>query len=271
VDAKGEVCAIPTPPARIASGTLFTDAVLLACCPHERIAALHEVSKNPLFSPVAAVSRGFPRHLTPDPESFLAVHPDLVFLSSFSDKKLQQIVSAPGRAVIRLYGFEDIPGVQDNIRAVGYIIGRDAAAEELVETMQARLDLVAERRSERRAWRVLSWSDGFVAGKNTLFDDVLGYVGATNVAATAGVDGARHLRVERVLALDPDALVIGVMPGREAEARQQLQAVTGMASLDAVRRDRIVFVPNALLMSTTHHLAGAAEAIAATLDRWGKP
>jgi cobalamin transport system substrate-binding protein len=268
---QGESYVIASPPMRIASSTLFTDAVLLAICPKGRIAALHEVSKKPMFSPVAQESQAFPRHLTPNPESVLAVRPDLVFLASFSNKKMQQLVSGANRTVIRLHHFQSIAGVQQSIRAVGYITDLDREAERLVETMQARLDAVAKGKEKRRAWRVLSWVDGFAAGRDTIFDDVLSYVGATNLAAEAGLVGARRVGLERVLAMKPDALVIGVLPGQEEQARRKLLRLNGMASLSAVQRKRIVFVPNCLLLSTTHHLAGAVEVIARTLDRWGQP
>ena len=271
INRKGERYAIAKPAQRVASATLFTDVVLLAICPENRIAALHEVSEKPLFSPVAAESKAFPRHVTPDPESVLAVRPDLVFLAGFSDKRMQRLVSGTDRVVIRLHQFSSIPGVQDSIRAVGYILGLDREAENLVCGMQVRLDAVAQRGAKRKRWRLLSWSDGFTAGKGTIFDDVLGYVGATNIAKENGFEGAQRINPERLLAMKPDALVIGVLPGKEDDARNKLMRLPALRSLAAVQRDRIVFVPNHLLLATSHHVAGAAEVIAATLDRWGKP
>jgi ABC-type Fe3+-hydroxamate transport system substrate-binding protein len=70
--------------------------------------------------------------------------------------------------------------------------------------------------------------------------------------------------------LSPDALVIGVPPGGEAAARRRLQQLSSLRNLRAVREDRIVCVPNNLFLSTSHHLAGAAERIAAVLDGWGE-
>ena len=81
---NGQQWAIQTPPQRIASGTLFTDVVLSAICDKNRLVAMHQVSKNPLFSPIAELSSKFGYHLTSDPETILAVQPDLVFLASFT-------------------------------------------------------------------------------------------------------------------------------------------------------------------------------------------
>ncbi|MEE9126801.1 MAG: hypothetical protein V3U11_06645, partial [Planctomycetota bacterium] len=66
-------------------------------------------------------------------------------------------------------------------------------------------------------------------------------------------------------------LVVGVRPGGEAAVRSLIRQSAALRLLPAVKKDRIVFVPNALLLSTSHHVVGAAEVIAKQLDRWGKP
>ena len=268
---KGQQWVIQTPPQRIASGTLFTDVVLSVICDKNRIVAMHQVSKNPLFSPIAEFSSKFGYHLTSDPETILAVQPDLVFLASFSDKRLDGLLSSDHRQVIRLHNLNSLAGVRESIRAVGYIVGRDRSAEDLVRQMDQRLDAVAKASASRRNWRVLSWSSGFVAGRGTIFSDVLGYVGATNLANEFGVDGARRIQPERLLASQPDALVIGVAEGKQAQARESLLRVAVMHQVHAVRDQRIVWVPNHLLLSTTQHVAGLAERIASQLDQWGSP
>ena len=267
----GEAYSVPRPPQRIASATLFTDVVLLAIGAKDRIAALHEVSKKPLFSSIAKLSQAFPNHVSSDPETVLAVRPDLVFLASFSDKRLDRLLNEPGRTVIRFDNLAGIPGVRESIRAVGYIVGRDAGAEQLVIEMDRRLDAVASTRSKRKGWTLLSWVDGFVAGRTTIFDDILGYVGAANLAARYGIEGAKRVPPERVLADPPDALVVGVQEGEEDAARQRLRRLVTIGRLPAVEHDRIVFVPNHLFLSTTHHVATMAEIIASKLDTWKKP
>jgi len=270
-NARGERYVIANPPQRIASGTLFTDVILSSICDESRIAALHEVSKNPRFSPIAARSASFPHHLGPDPETILAVKPDLVFLASFSDKRLDQLLSSRHRQVVRLHNLSSIAGVRDSIRAVGYIVGLDRPAEALIGQMDTRLEAVAAASEVRKKWRVLSWADSFVAGEGTILHDVLGYVGARNLASEFGIEGVRRVQPERLLAAQPDALIIGTMQGKEDEALQRLLRTTVMSQLRAVRRQRVLFVPDYLLLSTTQHVASLAEFIAARLDQWGDP
>ena len=271
-DQYGSEIVIPAPPERIASATVFTDAVLLDFCPRDRIAALSAKSKESEFSPVAKESQGFPKHITADPETILWVDPDLVFLSSFSDRATLRLVGSGRRQVVRLHRFNSIADIQNNIRAVGYLLGLDSKAEARVADMSARLQRIQRSaRSRGAVWRALSWSGGYVAGDNTIFNDLLAYAGATNVATEKGVSGHTAVAAERILDWNPDALVVAVRPGGEDAVRKLIKQSAALRLLPAVRKDHIVFVPSALLLSTSHHVVGAAEVIAKQLNEWGKP
>ena len=74
-----------------------------------------------------------------------------------------------------------------------------------------------------------------------------------------------------ILDWNPDAFVVGVRPGGEEAVRKLLKQSAALRLLPAVQKDRIVFVPNALLLSTSHHVVGAVQVIAKQLDTWGKP
>lgn len=272
LEQDGSETVVPSVPKRVASATVFTDAVLLDLCPRQHIAALSAKSKEPEFSPVAAESQAFPRHITADPESILWVDPDLVFLSSFSDRATLRLVGGARRQVIRLHQFNSLADIQDNIRAVGYLMGLDREAEALVRDMNARLGRIQNRsRSRGASWRVISWSGGYVAGDDTIFDSLLPYCGASNVASEKDTHGHSAVAAERILDWNPDALIVGVRPGGEDAVRNLIKQSAALRLLPAVRKDRIVFVPNALLLSTSHHVVGAADVIARQLDAWGKP
>lgn len=270
-NAAGERVLVREPPQRIVSATIFSDAVLLDCCPPERILALHRISKDPRCSPVADRSRRFSRHIDGAPEEILALDPDLVIVSSFTRKETLDLLGRGGCAVVRLQGFSSVDQVADNIRALGYLLGLDDAAEKLVRGMHRALDEVAARRRQRSAWRVLLYEAGKTAGRDTLFGSLLAYVGARNVADELGIHGTSGIGPDQILAADPDVLVLGAAPGKEREIRERLRLLPGMDATRAYRTDRLLFVPSAWLLSTSHHVARAAQAIAETLDRWKKP
>jgi iron complex transport system substrate-binding protein len=269
-NALGERVVIEAPPQRIVSATVFSDAVLLDACPAERIAALHELSEDPRFSPIVARSRAFPRHTSGEPEDILAARPDLVILSSFSRRETVQLVGGQRRAVVRLTRFDSIEDIQANLRALGWVLGLDREVEALVDGMQRRLAAVAQRREARARWRVLQYEDGHASGAGTTFASMLEWIGARNVAAELGLRGFQPIGVESLLLADPDALVIGCVSGREADKRAQLLQIPAFARLRAVREERLLFVDGALLQATCHHVAGAAERIAERLDEWAR-
>lgn len=271
VGALGERTVLPAPPVRIVSATVASDAVLLAICPRERILALHRLSRDPRYSPVARESAAFGRHVGGDPEEILALEPDLVLLSSFSREETRSLYTSRGCAVVRLPGASSLADVESNLRALGWVLGLDADAERLVAEMRAKLDRLAEGRARRRTWRVLLYAGDRTAGLGTTFDDLLRAVGARNAAAELGLEGSCRIDPEQILLADPDVLVVPCVPGEEQEAVRGIDNIELLARLRAVRDGRVVPVPAGILQSTSHHVADAAVRIARALDRFGSP
>ncbi len=265
----GRSVGIAAPPVRIVSGTILSDSVLLAICPSERVQAMHRLSTDRRFSTVAAEAERFPRLHDGDPERILAARPDLVFIASFSRPETQALLAQAKVAVVRIDEFASVEGIVSNLRAIGYVLGLDAGAEGLVEELQDSLAIVAKGRAARAAWNVLLWSDGQTAGQETIFDSLLGHVGARNAAAA--IRGHGTLRSEAALALDPDALVLGAPPDHEREVEARVRQDPAIAAMRCVRMGRLIFVPEAELTATSHHAARVAQRLAARLDAWGRP
>ena len=95
------------------------------------------------------------------------------------------------RRVVRLHQVNSIQDIQNNIRALGYVLGLDDEAERVVSGMQATLKSVAQGRDRRSDWRVMYFCAGRITGTNTTFESLLGYVGAHNVAADMAIVGSR--------------------------------------------------------------------------------
>jgi ABC-type Fe3+-hydroxamate transport system substrate-binding protein len=74
-----------------------------------------------------------------------------------------------------------------------------------------------------------------------------------------------------VLAWRPDALLVSVVPGEEDSTRARLQQDRGLRLLPCVQQQHIVFVPAALLASTSHLVVGVSEQLQAQLRTWGHP
>lgn len=258
-------------PEHIVAGSVLSAEVLLAIAPRERIAGVHYLAADPRYSMVADLAKGL-RQVGADPEQLLAVRPDLVITDEFTKPETVALLTGIGVPVVRTHAFATFADVADNIRLIGWVTGCDEAAEGLVEQMRARqLSLDAHRR-QVQDWRVMSLDGGLNSyGVGSLFDAEIAATGAANLSAERGVGPYRKLDIEAVLSWRPDALVLGVVPGEEDAARQRLLQYPGLKLLPCVQKNHVLFVPAALLGSTSQHTVEAAVFVQQQLLAWGKP
>jgi ABC-type hemin transport system substrate-binding protein len=69
-----------------------------------------------------------------------------------------------------------------------------------------------------------------------------------------------------VLAWQPDYLLAGINPGEREAVLRALQDNPAIAATEAMRHGRLVFMENRALLTVSHHVVDAVEALAAALD-----
>ena len=210
-------------PQRVVSQALGTDELLLALAERGQIAALSHLAADPKFSPVVQEAAAFPRLKDSDAESVLRHRPDLVLMASYTRAETRALLQRSGVRVVVLERFDTFEDLCANARIVGEALGRRARAEQVVAAWRARVDALAARLKRAAPVRVIAPSTyGFLAGRDTTFDDVCRHAGAHNVAAEAGLQGHAPTPSEAMLGWRIDALVIsdderGDIAGRLAE------------------------------------------------------
>lgn len=266
VDGAGREVRLAGPPQRIVSQTLGADEILFSLVPPGRLVGLSSLSRDPKYSNVVERAR---KHAAPSVETaedILRLKPDLIFVATYSRAETVELLAATGAPVYRLANFDDIAGVKQSIRAVGEAVGEEAAAARVVADMEARLAAVAARRAGRPTPRVLSYSDGFTAGRGTTFDDIVRHAGGVNEAAARGVEKFPKLSTEQVLAWNPDVIVSGFLPGEEEALRARLLSASGVAQTTAARKRQIVLIEARRLLAVSQYMVDAVEKLAADLD-----
>lgn len=264
----------PARPSRIVSLAVPADEILLAVIAPQRILAIDEFADDPRASNAVDAARAVQGRL-PQPiaaESILALAPDLVILPAWSDPPIGALLAHQGVPVHRVGSPSSLEAVRAEIRALGDVVGARDRAEARVAEMDARLDAVRARGEARRARpgvMLLLWS-GLTPGRGTLFCEVVELAGARCAAADAGLEGFAPIPVERVLELDPDVIAIDRY---RANARARTVVPEGSIaddpryrSLRAVGAGRVVDLPSAHLLATSHHVAALAEDLADALD-----
>lgn len=261
----------PRPPQRIVAASVFAAEVLIELVPRERLAAVHELAAMSEYSLVAAEVADLPR-VGPEPEQLLQARPDLVVIDAFTRAETQALLDAAGVPIVRMAAASNFDDIATNIRRLGELVHAGAAAERLVATMHERRRELATRGAQLARWRLCSLDGALHSyGRGSLFDAVVTATGARNLMAENGGDAFRRLDVEEVLGWRPDALVLSGTPGGAAQDKDWLLQHPGLRLLPCVTRDRLLFVPPALLVTTSHHLVDAVEFVQRALLAWGHP
>jgi iron complex transport system substrate-binding protein len=266
-DGGGQPVTIEARPKRIVSQTLGTDEILLAICSPERIVGLGRFALDPKYSNVVEQARAAGSPVVHNTEEILRLKPDLVFVASYSRAEVVEQLQSAGARVFRLADFNSIENIKRHIRVIGQATGDDERAEALIAQMERELEAVrAHVPAGNKRPRVMSYSpSGSTAGANTLFDDILHTLGATNVVAENGVEGFRKVSAEQVVEWQPDFIVLGADADKFEETRQQLLANPAVATTEAARAGRVIMVENRSLLTVSHNVVNLVKTLAGRL------
>lgn len=253
-----------TPPMRICSVSLAGDELLALLGVEQRVVCVSTFADDRALSNVvgrfpAEISRRIGKI-----EPVLGSAPDLVLAAPWNDADFLRVLAKSGITTIVLEEVHDFDGIRHQLLELGTRLGRLEAAREAARRMDETL-LAVDRRLATTAERprVLALSHMIVSGRGTTVDTLIRRAGGQNVAAAAGLNGNVQVSVERVLALDPDVLLLGLdeVATRDALLREQ----PALGALRAVRDGRVVIMEPRFLTTVTPYLVDGVRALARAL------
>ncbi len=202
-DARGALVPL-RPYARIASGTLISDRVLLELCEPDRIVAFTRYAAN---TPLGYRYAGKPAiGARDDLEHVLQLKPTLMIVSDLVDPNYVARLRERGVQVFDLGPMRGLTSLVHGIRAIGWLIGAPERAERYARTLQERLTQLAPGAKGPRTLYLARYADKlFASGAHTSYHDVIEYAGLRDAASQ--LEGWPELTAEGVLALDPDILL----------------------------------------------------------------
>ena len=245
------------PPQRILTYSLGHDEMILALVPPERIAALGKFASNPGYSNIADLAPGLPVY-EKGAENVLAANPDLFIVSKFTKEDIVELVKEAGVPVARPALESSAEGNIPNILLLGYMLGVEDRALELVAEVESRLALVAERvpppgdGSRPAVISITRYSDSIsISGGGTSGSGILEAAGGVNAAARDGIDGFQKISVESILAMNPDFILIPQAGEGAVNLREDLMNDPVLANVPAIVSDEIHIVdaPNYITLS----------------------
>lgn len=263
-DASGAVLTIPTKPQRIVSQTLGTDEILLEICESSRIIALNQVSDDPKYSNIVEKAKQVKGRVIADAEQILQMKPDIIFVASFSKAEMVELLQTSKAPVFRFANFDTLADIKNNIRTVGFAIGEDEKAENLVKQMEREIAEIQQSLPKNSAPpRVMSYGEsGYTAGANTLFDDMLKTIGAVNLTAEKGLKGFPKISAEQLIEWNPDFIVTSADEKDLEQTRENLLKNAAVAVTKAGKNRRVIVVKNRDFLSVTHHITTAIKQLA---------
>lgn len=259
VETSDGVVTIEQPPQRVLSYSLGHDEILLALLTTDRIAAVGPFTADPAYSNVADVARGLPS-FEKGVENVLAANPDLVVVSKFTDADIVDLIEEAGVPVVRPALESSSEGNLPAILLMGYMLGVEDRALELVAEIEDRLALVTERvppvgDPERPAViSIARYSDViYAAGSGSTEGGIIETAGGVNAAARDGIEGHKTVSVESIAAMDPDVILLTQPPEYgSAQLQDDLMNHPALASVSAVADGMVLTVDPTLYTTLSH-------------------
>ena len=249
-------------PLRIASLNLAADEVLVELVPRERLVAVTaQADEKGMSNVLGRLPAEIPRFFRADLERLIALRPDLVVVSEYTDPDFLRLLERSGIRYHRMEGLRGLAGYRAAILALGQAVGAPDRARALVARYDASLRGLEQRLRGAPRPRVLYWASGMTAGDETAIGALIECAGGRNAAAEAGLSGIVPISAERAFLASPDRILVGVWPG----VVESLAADPLLKHLPAVAEGRVDQIATELLVAVSHHAAEACWALAARL------
>ena len=252
-------------PERLIAMTLATAEMLLALAPRERIVGLHKLAGHPGYSNVADKVGNIPL-IASAPERIIALRPDMVFVASYSSAAFLNHLRAAKVPVSKFSAFSGVEDVFASIEKMGRLIGEETIAQKLIKDAREKIRAIRARiPPDAKPPRILTMvKGGWVTGEGTSHDVLIRLAGGENVAAERGIRGARRVSAERIIAWDPDVIMVGANPESGAGMKDLIRANGVYAPL---REKKIVEIPYPRFSSVSQYITGALDDLVRGLYR----
>ena len=174
-------------------------------------------------------------YASPNTELIISMTPDVIFASDYIDDSIRSQVENAGAKVI-VFSANDIESVEQNILTAGQVLNLNEEAKEITDGMEADLADLQETLSNREeeCSAFIDLGEYYSAGEGSLLGNMLDDIGVENIAADTG-ETWPQLSVEKIIESNPDVYISFFT------APEDLKKVPGLADLDCIQQDRILY------------------------------
>ena len=270
VEGLNGMVTIPGKPSRVITASVGHDELAVSLIPLPRLVGVGGATKNVTFSNVAHLVQDI-SEITRDPETIIALSPDVVVTSPFF---AAEGIDALSRLDIPVVQTDLIQGPEErieNILLMGYILGEEERAVEFATEVRERYNsLVAVTSAAEPKPRVLAltqYADTiWTAGTGSTEGGIIAASGGINAAEEAGIVANLTISLEGVISMAPDIVIIPQPPEFGAgEFRQSLLENAALAEVPAIKSGQVHIVESKHFTTLSHWNILGMEALARIL------
>jgi len=211
-------------------------------------------------------------------EPVLALDPQVVLVDVYQAPETTARLRSAGVRVITLPVIASWTDARAALLELGREFDRVDRAETVARDLDRRVGALRERSAVAPRRTAVCYSNfggvGSTAGGATTISNVMELAGLVNLSAADGREGHFDLSFESLLTLDPEVIVVSaplkLPPSAQGDlggaSERVLRGEPALASLRAVREDRIVALPAWLFATSSHEIVSAAERLRSELD-----
>jgi iron complex transport system substrate-binding protein len=206
-------------------------------------------------------------------EPVLTLRPDLVITHTWQSADTTNVLRSQGIEVLVLKSARSFEDIRETLFQLGARLGAEPRAADVVQDLDVRVAKLRAGADERQGLTAMVYSNdgtgGTTAGHHTTPDTMIRLAGLTNAAAEAGIEDHVQIDFERLIAINPDFLVVAAPARGESGSATKtvVESSAALAGLKARRPGHIIVLPAALMSADSPPLVDAAELLAREVDR----
>lgn len=249
---------------RILSSSLGSDVILfdlLKDSKPPRLIGISKLAYDKKYSPIHEI---VPKSMmfSYSMEELASKSPDLVILASYTNADIKHLLKKLNIKYFVLDKFSSLEHIKENIKTIGKLVSESDKANKLIKDLNKELNAIKSCTKNSKKHKnpplVANFSpDNTLIGQNTTYNDIVEYAGFINVGKKLNLSGWPKVGDEVIASLNPDYVIINGAEGSEKTLKKQLKSSLVWKDLNAVKNNRIIFVPTRYFSSVSHKISKA--------------
>lgn len=254
VQIDDEEITIEEKPSRIFPLSLEVAEIVLDLVEPEKIVAATNGIDDPLLSTKVDVAEKIEGRIGAqvniDPEEIISYDTDLLLLTKMFGEQ-EEAENTLKQLDTPILSFDSIVSVEQYLevtRTIGKAVGEDSKAEELIASIEEKINSLQQQIPEGESPSVLILSEiggdlgPFMMGPTNISYDLLKLAGATPAVDKIELERSAPASIEQVLKTDPDYILLVDFFGKGEEGFNELMNDPGWNTLKAVEEENVKLI-----------------------------